>query len=343
MPAAHGAVTDSSFKPAWWLRGGHLQTLWASQVRRVARPKVHRERLELADGDFIDLDWTTRRKGPIVLILHGLQGSSASPYAAGLMAACHTRGWRAVVMHFRGCSGEANRLPRAYHSGETGDLGIVMDILRRREPGTPLCIVGYSLGGNVMLRWLAEHDYPHPVNAAVAVSVPYRLDQGARRLNTGLSRLYQGHLMRSLIQAIMRKHNVLRQHLDIDGVTKLRRIYDFDDVVTAPLHGFANADEYYALCSSRSVLGAIDRPTLLLHARNDPFMTPDCVPTAEELSVSTRLEISDDGGHVGFVSGKWPWRAQYWLEQRITEYLAPHLIVVENDDSVATSNRHAPG
>jgi predicted alpha/beta-fold hydrolase len=325
MSAMHGQRVDSSFHPAWWLPGGHLQTLWASLVRRAPRITLRRERLELADGDFLDLDWTPGESGPIVLILHGLQGSSNSPYARGLMAACHARGWRAVVMHFRGCSGEPNRLPRAYHSGETTDLASVIAILKKREPGTPVVAVGYSLGGNVLLKWLAERDTTHPVEAAVAVSVPYLLDQGAKRLNQGISRLYQGHLMSSLIKSIVNKRHILDGHIELDRVRKLRRIYDFDDIVTAPLHGFASADNYYKLCSSRPVLSAIDLPTLLLHARNDPFMTPACVPAAHELSASTRLEISDDGGHVGFVSGNWPWRARYWLENRIMAFLAEHL------------------
>jgi predicted alpha/beta-fold hydrolase len=321
----HGQLVTSSFRPAWWLPGGHLQTLWASLVRRAPRISPRRERLELADGDFLDLDWTEGESGPIVLILHGLQGSSNSPYARGLMAACQARGWRAVVMHFRGCSGEPNRLPRAYHSGETTDLASVIEILKQREPGTPVVTVGYSLGGNVLLKWLAEADTPHPVEAAAAVSVPYQLEQGAKRLNEGISKLYQGHLMSSLIKSILAKRHLLEKYIQVERVQKLQRIYDFDDIVTAPLHGFGTADNYYQQCSSRPVLSAIEIPTLLLHARNDPFMTPACIPAAEELSASTRLEISEDGGHVGFVSGMWPWHANYWLEHRITAFLAEHL------------------
>ena len=195
-------ITTSRFKPAWWLPGPHLQTLWPNLLRHP-RIAVRRERLELPDGDFLDLDWSTGSSGPLVVILHGLEGSSRSPYAAGLLNALQRRGWRGVVMHARGCSGEPNRLPRGYHAGDTADLDYCVRELRRREPHTPLAVVGYSLGGSVLLNWLAETSVPRDIAAAVAVSVPFRLEDTAERLQRGFSRLYQRALLRSLYQRVM--------------------------------------------------------------------------------------------------------------------------------------------
>lgn len=317
-------VIDSQFKPAWWLPGGHAQTLWASLARRPVEIQTRRERLELADGDFIDLDWTTHRSGPIVLILHGLQGSSSSSYARGLMAACHAKGWRAIVMHFRGCSGEPNRLGRAYHSGETVDLHTVIDILQQREPGTCIGAVGYSLGGNVLLKWLGQYPFPSALCAAAAVSVPFELKTSAIQLGSGFSQLYQRHLLDDLKKSVLLKQALLSTEIDVERSQSITTIYDFDDVVTAPLHGFKNAEDYYDRSSSRQYLKHIILPTLLLHAKDDPFMTPAAVPENDDLSASTVLELSPSGGHVGFVSGDWPWTAHYWLEQRLIAYFSDY-------------------
>lgn len=310
-----------AFRPAWWCRGAHLQTLWPVLVRRAPRVRLRRERLELPDGDFIDLDWLAcgAAAGPLVVILHGLEGSSDSQYARGLLAALQRRGWRAAVMHFRGCSGEPNRLPRSYHSGETGDLAHVVCELRARSPRHPIGVVGYSLGGNVLLKWLGETGST-TVDAAVAVSVPYDLARAAARLEHGVSRLYQWELMRRLRASVERKRMRMMLPLTVD-VGRLRRFREFDEHVTAPLHGFGGADHYYAVASSRQYLRGIRVATLLLHARDDPFMTEQAIPRPDELSATTTLELSAHGGHVGFVGGAWPWRPRYWLEQRIPEFL----------------------
>lgn len=317
-------IIESQFRPAWWLPGGHAQTLWASLARRHAKVKIQRERLELADGDFLDLDCTTHRTGPIVLILHGLQGSSNSNYARGLMAACHAKGWRAIVMHFRSCSGEPNRLARAYHSGETGDLHTVIDLLHRREPDTRIGAVGYSLGGNVLLKWLGENPAAIPLSAAAAVSVPYELKTGARRLDAGFSKIYQQYLLNSLKKATARKKSLLTSKIDFQHSQSVTTIYHFDDSVTAPLHGFKDAEDYYARSSSRQYLKHICLPTLLLHAKDDPFMTMGVIPSHDELSAYTTLELSSSGGHVGFVSGHWPWSAKYWLEHRLLAFFSDY-------------------
>ncbi len=316
---------DGCFKPAWWCRGPHGQTLWARLARRPPHVALWRERLELPDGDFIDLDWTEKSSGPIVVVLHGLEGSSDSPYARGLLQAVERRGWRGVVMHFRGCSGEPNRLARSYHSGDTDDLDFLAATLRRREPHTPLATVGFSLGGNVLLKWLGKAGSVTPLHAAVAVSVPFVLHGAAARLQQGFSRLYQWQLLRSLRDSVDAKRRHMELPLKIRDLSELKNFRDFDEYVTAPLHGFDSADHYYTVSSSRQYLGGITVPTLLLHASDDPFMTESAIPRPDELSESVILELSPHGGHVGFVAGVWPWRPRYWLDERIPAYLARYL------------------
>jgi uncharacterized protein len=315
-------VAIPSFEPAWWCRGAHLQTLWPVLARRRPRVVLRRERIELPDGDFLDLDWTTGDDGPIVLILHGLEGSSRSHYARGLLHALHRRDWRGVVMHYRGCSGVPNRLPRSYHSGDTADVAHCLRVLREREPQTPMAVVGYSLGGNVLLKWLGENGTIPGVMAAVAVSVPFQLDRCARRLEQGFSRLYQRDLVRRLHTKIRAKQASPSFPLRIGDLARLRTFFEFDEHVTAPLHGFDGAAHYYRVASSRQYLPGIRTPTLILQSRDDPFMTADAVPKASELPAAVNFELSPHGGHVGFVSGRWPWAAEYWLEHRIPAFLA---------------------
>ena len=321
--ARHGRRIASGFRAAWWLSSPHLQTVWPTLCRPPPEVAVERERLELDDGDFIDLDSTMRREGPRLLVLHGLEGCSRSHYVRGLLAAMHARGWRATAMHFRGCSGEPNRSSRTYHSGETGDLSRVVRELRRREAQTPLCVAGYSLGGNVLLKWLGEQGAEAEVEAAVAVSVPFLLDVAAVRLTRGLSRFYQWYLLRLMRRKLVAKFGRWEQPpIDISGYRSWRTMSAFDDAVTAPLHGFRDAGDYYRRSSARRYLGAIARPTLILHARDDPFMSDAVIPGAGELSESTVLELSERGGHVGFIGGASPAEAEYWLERRIPEFLA---------------------
>ncbi len=324
-------MPNSRFKPAWWLPGPHAQTLWPYLLRRLPRIARRRERLELPDGDFLDLDWSGGDVGPLVVVLHGLEGSSRSHYAAGIMYALRLQGWRSVLLHFRGCSGTPNRLARGYHAGETGDLDYVVKLLRQREPATPLAIIGYSLGGNVLLKWLGEQGTQAPVIGAVAVSVPFTLANAAARLDSGLSRLYQWSLLHRLRASLRDKW---RGQGQVDGIAMLdtlRSLREFDERVTAPIHGFAGADDYYAQCSSRRFLRQIRIPTLILQARDDPFMTADGLPGPEELSASIELELTDTGGHVGFVSGSSPWRAHYYPEQRLPAFLNAQLATTRDD------------
>ncbi len=318
------SMSPDRFEPAWWLPGPHLQTIWPALFRRRPRLNLTRERVELPDGDFVDLAWTPNRAGPCVLVLHGLEGSLRSHYASGILHSLQEAGFRGVFMHFRGCSGEPNRLARGYHSGDTGDLSFVLQHIRRRQAQSVAAAVGFSLGGNVLLKWLGEHRERSFIKAAVAVSVPFRLNDAAERLEIGWSRLYRNHLLRHMRNAYRRKFARLRTPLRVD-VGRLKSFYAFDDKITAPLHGFENADDYYRRASSRRYLRGIHTKTLILHSRDDPFMWPTTPPEAGELSRHTIMEVSEKGGHVGFVGGRSPWRAQYWLDKRIIDFLRKNL------------------
>lgn len=321
-------IINSDFSPMYGLRNPHLQTLYAAVMRPSPRLIVRRERLELPDGDFVDLDWVdanTKPGSPIVILLHGLTGSIQSKYVRGLMRQLHAQGRRAVLMHFRGASGEPNRLPRGYHSGDTGDIDFVARLLRDREPDTPLAAVGFSLGGNVLLKWLGENGHSIPVKTGVAVSVPFDLRLCAEAIRTGFSRVYMNRLLRAMREGVREKFSYMEPPIPIPDLHTLCDFIQYDEAITAPLHGFSGADEYYDRCSSRYYLKDIQTPTLILHASDDPFMSPHVVPSNEELSDSVRLELSPHGGHVGFVSKGKAGRPAFWLEERIPAHLSAYL------------------
>lgn len=294
-------------------------------MRRRLRPPLRRECLELPDGDFVDLDWTLYDSGPIVILLHGLEGGNHSHYARGMLAALPRHGMRAVLMHFRGCSGEPNRLARAYHSGDTGDIDFLVRTLKAREPQTPLAAIGYSLGGNALLKWLGEQGAQAPIQCAAAVSVPFLLHDSARRLNSGVSRIYQRKLLRDLKASVLRKAGRLPLPFTKHELDSLGSFHAFDDRVTAPLHGFRDAQHYYTTSSSRQFLNRIRIPTLIVHSADDPFMPASVIPESSELSDTIEFDLLRHGGHVGFVGGRLPWRPHYWLEDRIPVWLRRQL------------------
>lgn len=325
---------NHTFKPAWWLRNAHLQTMWPALCRRRYHGlPLKRERIDLPDGDFIDLEWTDSpqsihpRSTPLVLVLHGFEGSIQSHYVKGMLHAILQLGWRAVFMNFRGCSGEPNRLSRGYHSGDTADVSYVTRLLLEREPHAPIAAIGFSLGGNVLLKWLGETGQNNPLKAAAAISVPFELKKAAARIQYGVSRIYQWHFMRYLRKRLMQKFQVRSSPLPVSQIAKLKTIYDVDNKVTAPLHDFIDANDYYSTASSRQYLRTIAVPTLIVHAKDDPFMTADAIPEPHELSQHITLEVSEAGGHVGFVSGRYPWRPHYWLEKRVPAFLCDQLAI----------------
>lgn len=319
-------MSVNQFKPAWWLPSCHLQTLWPALCRRSVKITLQRERVETPDNDFIDLDWVKPTKplhanAPLILILHGLEGNIDSHYAKGMMQAISNAGGRAVFMHFRGCSGEPNRLTKNYHSGETNDVSYMIKLIQSRYPQAELGVIGYSLGGNVLLKWLGETRWQNPLKAAVAVSVPFDLHKAVKRFQQGFSKFYQWYLIKCLRTRLTAKYRENPEMVDPSILNAVRTMYEFDDKITAPLHGFAGVNEYYATASCRQFLKSIQVPTLILHSKDDPFMSEDIIPTRDEISDCVNLEITERGGHVGFVSGTYPWRPQYWLEARALAFL----------------------
>lgn len=313
------------FVPARWLAHPHLQTLWPHLLRRPRVPPLRAERLELPDGDFVDLAWVDGpADAPIVCLFHGLEGSARSSYVGGLFGALAAEGCRAVLMHFRGCSGVPNRKARRYHSGDTDDIRFLVSTLRSRHPGGAIGAVGVSLGGNALLKYLAEEGEGSPVRAAVAVSPSLEPGRANAQLSRGFSRVYQAHLLGKLKGHLRaRADEAAAAGVDVARGLGAPDFWTFDDAVTAPLHGFAGADDYYTRAASRPRLREIATPTLLLLDPTDPFFGPGMVPSPEELSPAVTLERCEGAGHVGFVAG--PWRPRYWLDERVPAFLVPRL------------------
>ncbi|MDE2091838.1 MAG: hydrolase [Gammaproteobacteria bacterium] len=317
-------IVESNFKPSRLLRNRHLQTLFPNVFYRRPRVRVYRERLELPDGDFIDVDWTSGGHGPIVIVLHGLEGSIKSRYAMRIMQRIQQMGLRGALPHFRGCSGEPNRLSIGYHSGFTQDLEYFTGLLKQREPQTALAAVGYSLGGNVLLKWLGESPHANRLVTGVAVSVPFDLADASRAIEMGMSRIYKWSLLGRMRRSSIRKFRQVNAPIPLPNIEKIRSFREFDEKLTAPLHGYRDADDYYMRCSSRFFLKNIRIPTLILHSADDPFMSPASVPRENELSPAVTLELSHKGGHVGFVNGSLL-HPNMWLGERICAHLRERL------------------
>lgn len=311
------------YTPPRWLLGRHLQTIWPVILPRP-RVAYRRERWELPDGDFLDLDWLDGPvNAPLVVLFHGLEGSARSHYARSLMAALRARNWRGVVVHFRGCSGESNRLARAYFAGDSTEVDYVVRRLRNVNGTPPLYAVGVSLGGNALLKWLGEQgDAATGVVArAVAVSAPLDLNACGDALERGFNRVYTAHFLVTLkakARARLRHHPEL---CDPNRLVRANTIRAYDDIVTAPLHGYRDAEDYWRRCSSKPFLKTIRVPTLVLNARNDPFMPDHVLPGAHEASEAVILEFPEQGGHVGFVAGGFPGSLD-WLPRHILGFLS---------------------
>lgn len=303
------------------MKNPHLQTITPSRLRRQAPLALQRQRLQLGDGDFLDLELlhSSQTTAPVLLLFHGLEGSVESQYIQAMLHQAKRSQWAAIGMHFRGCSGEPNRLPRSYHSGEIEDLEHVIQYALEHYPNRPILAAGFSLGGSALLNLLAQSPYADRLAAACTVSVPFELAECADKMNQGFSRVYRNHFLTSLRQKIRGKQHLLKEHnIDLKLVEQQDDFWAFDHLVTAPLHGFNSAKDYYQRCSSRPKLKAITRPTLIIHSLDDPFMHSGCAPKPVEVSPSIELEITQHGGHLGFVSGKTPFRPDYsWLEKRI--------------------------
>jgi len=321
----------STYRAPLWLRGGHLQTIYASALMPRPRVAYRRERWDTPDGDFIDLDWIeSREQGPrakaqgatpLVVLFHGLEGNSRSHYARALMAALGERGMRGVVVHFRGCSGEPNRMPRAYHSGDAQEIEWILRRLRAQNAGAPLFAVGVSLGGNALLKWLGETGASAMavVDRAAAVSAPVNLMISGDALGTGFNLIYTRNFLMTLKRKALDKHALYPDLFDAARLRAASTLREFDDLVTAPLHGYRNTDDYWTRASSKPGLRDVRVPTLVLNARNDPFLPASALPGAGEVSTAVTLEQPEQGGHVGFVSGAFPGNMD-WLPQRVLKF-----------------------
>jgi predicted alpha/beta-fold hydrolase len=318
--------SPTAYRAPRWLPGGNLQTLYPALLAPVPAVAWHRERWDAPDGDFIDLDWSEPRdrkpgiagnRQPLVVLFHGLEGSSNSHYARAMMHAVQQRGWRGVVAHFRGCSGELNRLPRAYHSGDSAEIDWILRRLRERHAG-PLFAAGVSLGGNALLKWLGEQGpaATDVLQGAAAISAPVDLHAAATALERGFNLAYTRHFLATMKRKSFAK---LRAHPELFDAARLRAartLREFDDLVTAPLHGFRGVDDYYSRSSSKPWLACIGVPTLLLNARNDPFLPAAALPAPQELAPAVSAVFPEEGGHVGFpdASGTLGWLPRSVLE-----------------------------
>ncbi|MFZ5877656.1 MAG: hydrolase [Nitrospirota bacterium] len=327
-PETRPELTSNGFCPAWWLRNRHAQTIWRRVAGRASPVTYRRQRLDTPDRDFVDLDWvdraSARAPAPLLVVLHGLEGSSRAKYVLGLLSTAAAFGWDGVAVNFRSCSGELNRLPHFYHSGETQDLDWIASCLIARSPHRPLALVGFSLGGNVLLKWLGERGEkaPDQVRGAVAVSVPYDLGVAAHRVDHGFGRVYGQVFLRTLKAKALAKAQRFPGLVDVGLVRNLSSFAEFDEHVTAPIHGFSGARDYWTRSSCVPWLEQIRKPTLLISAADDPFLPAVYLPR-ESVARSSWLnaEFPDSGGHVGFVHGTWPWATSYWADQRAVAFL----------------------
>lgn len=313
------------YEPARWLFGPNLMTIFGPLFRPGPHVPVSRERWELSDGDFVDVDrMAGPREAPLLLALHGLEGSSSAHYVRGLLAQARMRGWRALALNFRGCSGDMNRLVRSYHSGETGDLSEL--VRRAQDESDRIVLAGFSLGGNVLVKWLGElgDSAPREIRAAVALSVPFDLALCARTLDgPGFwTWLYRTRFLHSLKRKSLQKLRKFPGAADEERVRRARTLFEFDDALTARLHGFAGAEDYYAQSSSANYVERVRVPLLLISAEDDPFIPARCVPRTTTRSVE--VELSARGGHLGFVEGP-IWKPGFYAERRAIAFLEEHV------------------
>jgi hypothetical protein len=311
---------SSTFDPPFVLRNGHVQTILAAFLRRRSRLTFERERLELEDGDFLDLDWLRTRSPKVAILSHGLEGCSTNGYIRGMAASLSAAGWDALAWNFRSCGSEPNRLLRFYHSGETTDLARVIACAAQRY--SRIALIGFSLGGNLTLKYLGEAP-PHPaVIAGIGISAPVDLAASARQLDRRPgNRIYLRRFLKTLVAKVEAKAVHFPEQLDATGARTLRSFQEFDDRYTAPLHGFRDAADYWAQSSARQYLSGITVPALLLNARNDPFLAPECFPAAAaETNPHFFFEAPASGGHVGFLD--FAHGVQPWSERRVVQFLS---------------------
>ena len=322
-PQASVTRGATDYRAPRWLPGGHAQTIYASRLRHAA-PRLRRERVATADGDFWEFDWLDgAASGPLTELFHGLEGSARSHYSRALLHALAQRGHAAVVPHFRGCGGTLNRRPRAYHSGDYEEIAALLAAVRERAGNArPLYAVGVSLGGSALLNWLGrvEHGARDLLVAAAAVSAPLDLTAAGIAIGQGFNRVYTRHFLASLKPKALRMAARFPGTLDPARIRAARTLRAFDDAVTAPLHGFADAGDYWRRASSKPWLAAVRLPTLVLNARNDPFIPAESLVSTAQVSEAIVIEQPAHGGHAGFPGGRFPGHVG-WLPARLLHFL----------------------
>jgi predicted alpha/beta-fold hydrolase len=313
---------EAPFAGPRWLPGGHAQTIYPYFLPRPA-VALRRERVETPDGDFWDFDWLdipAPPHAPLVVLFHGLEGGAGSHYSRTLMFELASRGWRGAIPHFRGCGGEPNRLPRAYHSGDYEEVGAMLAHIRSQFDGAVFA-VGISLGGSALLNWLGREGSAarDTLRAAATASVPLDLMASGIAIDRGLNRIYTRHFLQTLIPKALAMSRRFPGRLDADRVARVRTMWEFDECVTSPLHGFAGTDDYWTRASCKPWLAHVRVPTLVINARNDPFVPAASLPSQDEVSADVVLEQPAHGGHVGFMTGPGRGRME-WLPRRVLRF-----------------------
>lgn len=320
------------YRPPWWLPEGHSQTILAARWALKPSVQYHRVRWATPDGDFIDLDFTeppeiALKKHTLWVLFHGLEGCSRSHYSLALMNRAKAVGALGVVVHFRGCSGENNLKPRAYHSGDSAEMNWILHRLRETFPAL-VCmhVVGVSLGGNVLLKWLGEQQEGAAklLSSAVSVSAPVNLLAGATALASGFNKVYTRMFLNTLIPKTLDKVKRFPELGTINSISSCKNFFDFDNRVTAPWHGFRDAEHYYAESSAKPFLKYIAVPTLMINAKNDPFMSGHYLPAEHEVSSQVRRLFTEHGGHVGFANGSSLRLGLDWLPKQCDDFFAQH-------------------
>ena len=308
------------------LNNRHIQTLYAPFFRKFPKTKFIIERFNLKDKDFVEAYWykqKPKKNQPIVVLFHGLAGSYKSPYIQGAMQELENRGFASVLMHFRGCSGKDNLLPRSYHSGDTEDARAYITHLHKSYPKSKLHAIGYSIGGNMLLKLLGKDGLNTPLLSAISVSAPLDLDICANTIDRGFAKIYQAYLLKPLKEQLKRKFLQfdMKQFIDLkaNNIDKIKTIREFDNLYTAPINSFKNANNYYKRCSAKQYLKDIKIPTLIIHALDDPFMTPDILPKKSEIFNSITLKVVPYGGHVGFIKGS-IFKPEYTLDSIVSDF-----------------------
>ena len=321
---------SNSFVPAMGLSNGHIQTIWPFIFRKAPRLNRTRERFATPDNDFSDVDWYGNGEKGIVILMHGLTGCSSSHYILGLQQALERQNFTTAALNFRACSGEPNLKAGSYHAGFTNDIHQLYQTIRKQNPNTPIYTVGFSLGGNIMLKWLGEYADELDISGAVAVSVPFKLANCADKVDTGLSKIYRYHLIGEMKKKLAGKlkffeennlHSESQKLKALGDIGWIKSFWEFDHHVVAALHGFDGVNDYYQKNSSIGFLKDIQTNTLLIHAKDDPFMSPSVLPNEHELSKSTRLITTQNGGHVGFINRNTEGEVDYWLERKVVSFL----------------------